>query len=103
MKTIIKKESIMKICPARMLTFLVLLLFMVVASNAQSTENAFPKLDASVIYEKTLPSVVFITVVTNKGEVFNGSGVVTRNDGIIATNFHVVENAISARVQFKNG
>lgn len=70
-------------------------------TNAQVV-LASAKLDASSIYEKTAPSVVFITCVDAKGNVSSGSGVILRADGIIATNFHVISDAVAAKVQLSN-
>jgi S1-C subfamily serine protease len=63
---------------------------------------ASTKLDASSIYEKAAPSVVLITCVDAKGNVSSGSGVILRADGIIATNFHVISDAVAAKVQLSN-
>lgn len=68
-------------------------------SYAQVTQ-ASTKLEASSIYEKAAPSVVFITCVDAGGQ--PSSGVILRADGIIATNFHVVSGAVAARVQLSN-
>ena len=70
-------------------------------SFAQVTQ-ATTKLEASSIYEKAAPSVVFITCVDAKGQVSSGSGVILRADGIIATNFHVISDAVAAKVQLSN-
>lgn len=56
------------------------------------------KSEATLTYEKTSPAVVLIT--TNKGL---GSGVILKADGVIATNYHVVEGATSASVKLSNG
>lgn len=61
------------------------------------------KLEASALYEKAAPSVVVITSVDTSGQASQGSGVVLRSDGVIATNLHVIENAVSARIQLANG
>ncbi len=60
------------------------------------------KLEASSIYEKAAPSVVFITCIDPEGNVSSGSGVILRADGIIATNFHVISDAVAAKVQLSN-
>lgn len=70
-------------------------------SYAQVTQTS-TKLEASSIYEKAAPSVVFITCIDAKGQVSTGSGVILRADGIIATNFHVISEAVAARVQLSN-
>ena len=43
--------------------------------------QASTKLEASSIYEKASPSVVFITCVNAKGQISSGSGVILRADG----------------------
>ena len=61
------------------------------------------RLEASTIFEKANPSVVLIHTVDSKNQAFSGSGVVLRSDGVIATNFHVIEGAVSAQVRLSNG
>lgn len=61
------------------------------------------KLEASSIYERAAPSVVFITCIDARGRGSSGSGVILRADGIIATNFHVINDATAAKVQLSNG
>jgi S1-C subfamily serine protease len=70
-------------------------------SYAQVTQTSI-KQEASSIYEKAAPSVVFITCIDAKGQVSSGSGVILRADGIIATNFHVISDAVAAKVQLSN-
>lgn len=71
-------------------------------SYAQIAQTS-AKLEASSVYEKSAPSVVFITCIDAKGIVSSGSGVILRTDGIIATNFHVISDAVAAKVQLSNG
>src|ERR1700686_2281366 len=61
------------------------------------------KLDAPVLYEKSAPSVVLITTVDSAGHASQGSGVVIKPDGIIATNYHIISDATAARIQLNNG
>jgi S1-C subfamily serine protease len=61
------------------------------------------KLDATALYEQAAKSVVLITAVDAAGKKWLGSGVIIKSDGVIATNFHVISGAVSARVQLRNG
>ena len=70
---------------------------------AQETQNASAKMDAPTLYEKTVPSVVLIISMDSDGKLGQGSGAIVRSDGIIATNHHVIKNAVSARVQLRSG
>lgn len=78
------------------------LLFDYVPHSYAQVAQASTKLEASSIYEKAAPSVVFITCIDAKGQVSSGSGVILRADGIIATNFHVISDAVAAKVQLGN-
>jgi serine protease Do len=57
---------------------------------------------ASTVYENTAQSVVLVLTKTPTGQI-QGSGVILRSDGVIATNYHIVKGAISARVHLANG
>jgi S1-C subfamily serine protease len=70
---------------------------------AQTSQSTSSKLEAPAIYDKAAPSVVLITCVDSKGQLSRGSGVILRADGIIATNHHVISDAVSARIQLSNG
>jgi S1-C subfamily serine protease len=78
------------------------LIFNFALQSYAQVAQASTKLEASSIYEKASPSVVFITCVDAKGNVSSGSGVILRADGIIATNFHVISDAVAAKVQLSN-
>lgn len=56
----------------------------------------------SELYEECLPSYVALNVTTKTGE-GAGSGVIVTADGYIATNYHVVENALSITVIASDG
>lgn len=54
------------------------------------------------LYEECLPSYVAISVTTKSGEGV-GSGVIITPDGYIATNYHVVEDAVGISVIMSDG
>ena len=72
----------------------------VASGQVSQTSN---KLEATSLYERAAPSVVVITSVDAAGQTSQGSGVVLRADGVIATNLHVIADAVSARIQLGNG
>jgi S1-C subfamily serine protease len=74
-----------------------------ICANTQAYQSPHSKLEAPAIYEKATPAVVLITCVDAARRVSQGSGVILRADGIIATNYHVVSDAVSARVRLNNG
>ena len=57
---------------------------------------------ASKIYENSAPSVVLILCETSSSRI-QGSGVILRSDGVIATNYHIVKGAIAAQVRLAKG
>jgi len=61
------------------------------------------KSDATAIYERSVPSVVLITCADAKGNLSQGSGIIMRTDGVIATNYHVIASAVSASVKLHSG
>lgn len=72
--------------------------------------NAGQKLSAAEVYASNVNSVVGITtqITTNVwgqqvAQAASGSGFVISSDGYILTNYHVIEDATSVTVQFKNG
>jgi hypothetical protein len=68
---------------------------------AVSTSIAFAE-DFAEIVKSVRDSVVRIEVSGPKGESL-GSGFVIREDGIIATNFHVIDDAAKGKVVFEDG
>jgi S1-C subfamily serine protease len=76
----------------------------VIAQNIQQTAvQPAIKLDGPQVYEHTVPSVVEITVLKRSGHGAQGSGVIVKSNGFIVTNYHVIADAVSARVQLHNG
>jgi serine protease Do len=55
--------------------------------------------DAAQVYEKSKDAIVYIE--TNRGS--QGSGVIIRSDGLIATNAHVIRGATKVVVELSNG
>jgi S1-C subfamily serine protease len=80
----------------------VLFLSIVTVASGQVSQTT-NKLEATSLYERAAPSVVVITSVDAAGQTSQGSGVVLRADGVIATNLHVIADAVSARIQLANG
>jgi serine protease Do len=66
---------------------------------------AAPAPSASVadVVARVLPSVVSVRTTTFGGDTGEGSGVVVARDGVIVTNYHVVENAQSVTVTVSDG
>ena len=79
------------------------LLFCSLAAFSQAPTTAGSKLDSTTIYSKSMPAVVTVICAFPDGHGAQGSGVVLRADGVIATNFHVCGAAKSASVKFSNG
>jgi S1-C subfamily serine protease len=67
---------------------------------AKDARNAPP--DASVAYQKALPSMVAITTTRSDGT-GSGAGVVISDDGSVLTALHVVEEASTITVRFSDG
>lgn len=69
--------------------------------EAQNPTAAPPA--ARDIAARTAPAVVAIRALADGAEVSSGSGFVFRPDGIIVTNFHVVEDGTSLEVELATG
>lgn len=79
-----------------------LLIILCIAPLSAWSQVSESKLDASTIYENAVKSVALVTCGKNE-KISQGSGVILRSDGIIATNFHVCGDASSARIKLRNG
>lgn len=55
------------------------------------------------IAQENSPCIVAVNVLKNDGTTFTGTGFVVTPDGIIATNRHVIENALYVNVTFNTG
>jgi serine protease Do len=86
----------------RVSSALAVFLSLAAVASAQVSQTSI-KLEASSLYDKAAPSVVVITSADTNGQVSQGSGVILRSDGVIATNLHVVADAVSAKIQLANG
>lgn len=69
--------------------------------NSIAQSNA--KIEASELYEKSLPAVVLAICGKSDGTTAQGTGVILRNDGVIVTNFHVCGDATTAKIKLRNG
>jgi serine protease Do len=67
------------------------------AAHAQGASQA------TKIYEKVSPAVVFVRADINDETYSTGSGVIIESNGLIVTNAHVIAGAKSIRVILKNG
>jgi len=73
------------------------------SSEAAGTQD--PEMDPedlAILFDRISPSVVRVSVITAEGG-GSGSGFVIREGGLILTNNHVVENAVSVSVTLKDG
>ena len=55
------------------------------------------------IAKQNMPAVVAVNVLQKDGGTFTGTGFVLREDGLIATNRHVLDNALYLNITFQNG
>ncbi len=82
---------------------LVSLFFICFFSSLLVAQVAPTRLEASAIYETAVKSVALVVCGNADGSLAQGSGVILRGDGVIATNFHVCGNSTHARVKLRNG
>ncbi len=59
--------------------------------------------DHAYIARQNMPAVVAINVLQPDGGTFTGTGFVLTDDGLLATNRHVLNNALYINVTFQNG
>lgn len=61
------------------------------------------RLDATALYDRAKHAVVRVEVADEGGHVSSASGVLISSDGLLATNYHVIQQGVSARVRLANG
>jgi S1-C subfamily serine protease len=67
-----------------------------------STQVSPQKPDASAVYQQAKPALALVTTTDASGRTRLGSGVVLSADGLVATNYHVIEGAQAAQVRLSN-
>jgi len=72
------------------------------ADETRSRDQLMDPQDLAILFDRISPSVVRISVITEGGS-GSGSGFVIQGGGLIITNNHVVENAVSVSVILKDG
>lgn len=81
----------------RLYKFLIVLTFFPCFILFSQTQE---ELTADKIYEKVDNSIVVVMAYDNFGNIFQGSGVIIDNNGIVATNYHVCKDA--SRIEIKH-
>ena len=72
------------------------------SNEARSQNQVMDPEDLAILFDHISPSVVRVSVITESGG-GSGSGFIVQEGGLILTNNHVVENAISVSVILKDG
>lgn len=75
------------------------LLYILVCVRLFSQPISTDELTADKIYEKVDNSIVVVLAYDNLGNVFQGSGVVINNEGMIVTNHHVCKDASKIEIK----
>ncbi len=72
------------------------------AEEARSQIQAMDPEDLAILFDRISPSVVRVSVITEAGG-GSGSGFIIEEGGLILTNNHVIQNAVSVSVTLKDG
>ena len=81
------------------LTMAILLSFVFVACDKKDDPS---ELTATEIYSRVNPSVVFVLIETKSGY-SSGSGFFIDTNGMLVTNYHVIEDGLSGEIQLNDG
>lgn len=74
------------------------------STSSQAQQNPTSDGDWTEIVRRTMPGVVSILLYNDKGQpLATGSGFIVGSDGIVVTNFHVIQGASSAQVITRQG
>ena len=87
---------------AALLSAIVLLVGVLIFDPSPSS-TAGPVASLASLYDECYPSYVAISVITDRGTSGAGSGIIMTQDGYIATNHHVVEDAETIEVILYDG
>lgn len=71
-------------------------------NTRSSSSNSYLKTPKD-IFQSISPAVVYITTRTMTGEDYLGSGFIVDSEGIVVTNYHVVQSAEEVNVKLKDG
>lgn len=73
-------------------------------TNANASLSESSTLSAQEIFKKCSPGIFHISVYNSDGSALgSGSGFFISSDGVLVTNFHVIENAYSASIKLYDG
>jgi len=78
------------------------LFFILVCVRTQGQQGLPDELTPEKIHEKVNNSIVVVLAYDNLGNMFQGSGVVINNDGLIVTNHHVCKDANRIEIKHYN-
>ena len=73
-----------------------------VSGSTPFQSKAFP-VSPQDIFQRISPAVVYITTQTLTGEQYLGSGFIVDSQGVVMTNYHVIQGVQNLSVQLKDG